>query len=168
MNMDQGADNIVAYLAGMDPGNQFFTYIGVDRQGWGAGWSGSAVAVFMTGLRDPRDLKGVELGGWDFSFTIAGKWGGAAKSIKNASWFHRMLYAARTRHALGAAELSTAVTAIKLEAAAFGIDMDSPSLDLKVLDVPFVGAGLEVAIYHGISRLWPFAIDLADEKVASA
>ena len=165
MQMVEGTDSVLAYMAGMDPSNSFFLNITIDRQGWGAGWSGTAVAVFITGLHDPRDLKAVQLDGWDFSLSIAGKWSSVAKAAKNASWFKRMIQAARARHGLGAAEVSTGVTAIKSGTAYYGLDIDSSTLDVKILDIPMAGAGLEAGIYRGISRYWPFHVTLGDENV---
>lgn len=164
MRMFEGNDTVLMYLGGLDPRNSFFMLVGIDRQGWGAGWSGGAIAVFITGVHDPKDLKAVQLDGMDFSFTVGGKWGALAKSAENSKWFGMMLKAATSRVPLGVSELSEAVTAIKSGAAVLGLDLDNAKLDVKILEVPLMGGGLEVGIYRGISKYWPFAIRLGDEN----
>lgn len=152
MSFFEGSSTAIAYMVNAtDQYSRFFLTLDTRRTGWGAGASVSTIAVLVTGLYDPRDVRYAPGGEIDFDVAIAGKWGAVAKNMKHVPRLGSMARAAAAlRHIRNPSTLATFATGAKSIWKAAGADVESTNLKVEVIDLP-LGAGLEGSLYWGES-----------------
>ncbi len=112
----------------------------------------SAVALLATGVRDPMQLQNFKLSGIDFSVQLGPAAKGVGQALRNPK-------ALATLGKLGSKILITAAekeelrNAIKSALDAYGVDKKSTTPRFHVIEIPFLGVGVEVALYYLDSRL---------------
>lgn len=166
MNINSGNAMVQAFLFNLDDiHSHFWLQIDTRRTGYGAGASIGALAVVVTGLYDPYTIVDAPAGSWDFDFALMGRWGSFAKGLKNVPNIGHLARAARyvgrnVRYSL----ISDSATAAKLALKSAGISADSNELEVHLLEVPFLGAGLQGSIYWGESTYTPRGVHVTPES----
>lgn len=118
------------------------------RHGLNLGLGGAGAVLFVaTGVREPRQLHGYKLDGFDFSVQL----GPVAKSVGLAFKHHkaaRILGKLGTRALLTMTEREELRDILKAALGASGIDIKSRTPQFHVIDVPFASLGLDASLYY--------------------
>lgn len=163
-----GKENAYGFFVNVADTSKGYYFV-TDADRWGIGLGGSCTAAFVVATgEDPRKLFNTSSSGPDFSLALAGSWGGPLRVILQGKWAKlRPLMAAydtllkqagtyktgmqRAKAIQGAmpailkkAEFETSANTVKALCGALGgVDWRSPSLTM--MDIPFAGAGVEIA-----------------------
>ncbi len=160
-----GIESIGGFAASLDhPGKGLGLTGSVNRLGAGAGVSGGAAFVFITGVSEPGQLNGHMQGDWDFNLSLGPNWGKVAKAAVKSKQLKPLVkllneMGAKTpsglKKALKAnpdkwAELVKQGKALK---EAMGIDPNGEP-NVFIFDIPFAGGGTEASVFYGVSTFY--------------
>ncbi|MBL8178273.1 MAG: hypothetical protein JNK48_26595 [Bryobacterales bacterium] len=166
MGLTSGAAAVLAFVFNLDdPGSYFWLEVPTRRTGWGAGASIAGMAVVITGLYDPYTVAEAPSGSFDFDISLGGRWGSLVKTVDKIPNTRYLLRLARyiggnVRPKL----IGESATAAKLAIKAAGISVDSNDLEVHMLEIPFLGAGLQGSIYYGESTYIPHGVHVTPEE----
>lgn len=153
MNLTTGTAFVQAFVFNLEDVNSYFwLQIDTRRIGWGAGASIGAMAVVITGLYDPYTVVEAPAGSWDFDLALMGKWGSVVKGLKVVPNMGAVVRAARAvGRNVRPGLLGECATAAKVVLKAQGISDASNDLEVHLVELPFLGAGLQGSVYYGES-----------------
>lgn len=116
--------------------------------------AGGAVLLFATGVSDPRQLGGYDLGGLGFSAQLGPLAKSLGQAIRHRKALGTLAKLAR-KAAVTAVEKENLRSAIKATLDAYGVDRKSSTPKFHAIDIPLplTSTGLEVGLYHLKSRL---------------
>lgn len=151
MNVLTGQTTVRAYMINLeDPYCRFWLDVDTVKVGSGGGGSIAGVAVFITGLYDPRDVVHAQCGEFDFDLALMGSWGGVIKSVRNVPHLRALYNAARDmQHIARPSLIADVVTNAKLVNKSNGISEASNDLEVHVIEIPFAGYGLQGSLHWG-------------------
>ncbi len=131
----------------------FLLRIHTSRQGPGVGLSGGLVFVFVTGIKRPTFLRGVQTDGLDFNVAVGGKWGALAKSAAKLPNIAKIANAAKLGHLVleQGDQLSELSNAMKGLYALAGVEPGSSQVAVTVIDSG-IGGGLELSVYWAVNK----------------
>jgi hypothetical protein len=165
-----GIETLAGYVASLDDVSKGMAIgASINRVGPGFGASGGACFIYITGVKDPSQLSGLQQGGGDFNLSLGGNWGKFAKSAANYKKLQPLINVANKigtktpggfKKAIGSdpdkwVEL---IKAGKTVNEYMGIDPNAEP-NVFVFDIPMAGGGIEASAYYGLSNfeaMWDF------------
>lgn len=157
-----GIETCVGYVASLDDlGKGMMITASTKRLGGGAGVTGDACFIFITGVNNPQKLNGHLQGGIDFNLSLGSNWGKIAQAASKVRQLQPLINAlsklgAKTPNALKQAlkahpdkwvELSKAGRTVK---DFIGIDPNGEP-NVLIFAIPYAGGGLEASVFFGVS-----------------
>jgi len=164
-----GIETLTGYVASLDDvGKGMAIAASINRLGPGIGVSGGVCIIYITGVKDPGDLRGFQQGDWDFNLSLGGNWGKMAKGAKPLSRLKPLIDKVMKLGAKTPGGLKQLLKAhpdkwIELIKTArtmkdfLGIDPDGEP-NILIVDVP-LGGGVEASVFFGVANfeaLWDF------------
>jgi hypothetical protein len=159
-----GKDTVEAWLVSVDNyDNNFFMNVDGWRLGPGLGGGVGMALVIVTSMKHPNELRGHMISGKDFQASLGGKWGTVAKSVSRLSFVQRLAQRSKFatkvgKGAITVAEWEKTRELIKGTVSALGIDLDAAEPQIEVIDLPGIGAGLELSAYASVGTIQVHAI----------
>lgn len=126
----------------------------------GAGFSGSVVLCFVTGIYHPKDLNKIQSAGVDWSFSIGAKWLSFARWAAALPKMEKLVSAVTLAKYANGDTVSELGTLIKAGMSGFNISEDDCMPAFIAIDLPFLGAGTEASVFYGVTSYKVLSSDL--------
>lgn len=146
-----GYDRTEALMFSSDYTDVFSMSIDTLKFGGGAGIGGAAVAVIASGLPRLSELRHCVINGMDWNLSVGLRMKGFATAASSMSGVRYLINAMRTKPNPGLKALSEGAAGLKAIVGTTGAIDYGTKPAVTVIEIPFMGLGLDISLYSGRS-----------------